>query len=440
MREDGQVAWRSDAALRVLHVSAEDGHGGAFRAARRVHDSIRAQTDASGVDSLLLVGRRRDADPHVHTLNRTPNSTLVMQAASRLVAQEARVLSTQNPVLHSTARMPTRILRRIDDLNPNVVVLHWLGSRTASIAQIGRLLAGPRPVAWVLHDTWAFCGAEHYPSGNSDERFVTGYLPSNRPSWERGIDINRHTWERKRTHWTRPAQLIAPSTWMADEARRSALMADWPVEVIPNPLDVGWWAALPRAEARRRLNLSAAARVILFGAVGGESDPRKGADLLRAALPAVAGRLGDDTSRPLRILTFGGPPGTSAVNGIPVESVGRLDDKGLRLHYSAADVMVVPSRQEAFGQTASEATTAGTPVVAFDVGGLPDIVQDRMTGRLVEPFSVEGLAEAISWVVEDEQRNRELSDAAKRSAERWRSETVGSRYVALVQRLARRHV
>ena len=81
------------------------------------------------------------------------------------------------------------------------------------------------------------------------------------------------------------------------------------------------------------------------------------------------------------------------------------DDLSLRLLYSAADVMVVPSIQEAFGQTASEAQACGTPVAAFKIGGLLDVVSHKETGYLADPYDPKSLAYGINWIIEDEERN-----------------------------------
>lgn len=418
----------------VLHLSAADGGGGAARAAERVHRSLVGLPEEQ-FRSSMLVSQKTTDDPAVHTLERTGIGQFSTKVLRKLAAQERRTLRSPNPVLHSVARVPTAALRRVAQLNPDVVLLHWLGNQTLSIEQVGRL-AKQRPTAWLLHDTWAFCGAEHYPHGETDTRVVDGYWKSNRPSSERGVDINRHTWERKRRTWTRSSQLIAPSRWMADQARQSALMSDWPVEVIPYPLDVAWWGALPRVEARRLLGIPLEHRIVLFGAVGGEKDPRKGAGLLRQALPVLQAQVAHGESRPLELVTFGGPKSVQHVDGVPIRSVGPLDGAGLRLHYSAADVMVVPSRQEAFGQTASEAITCGTPVVAFSIGGLPDIVEDGVTGRLAEPFSPEALGRAIAWIIEDPQRHAALCEAAATSAARWEQSTVARRYVEVLTRLS----
>ena len=127
--------------------------------------------------------------------------------------------------------------------------------------------------------------------------------------------------------------------------------------------------------------------------------------------------------------------------GFQTHYTGHLhDDLSLRVLYSAADVMVVPSRQEVFGQTASEAHACGIPVVAFDTGGLPEIVEDSVTGALAEPFDPQALATAIRWVLEDPQRRRALGVAARDRAERlWAPARVAGLYADVYRRVMTQH-
>lgn len=424
-------------ALHVLHVSAEDGVGGAGRAALRLHQSLEGLPEDAGVRSTMLVARRTSDDPCVHMIERSLPTRTVARSVQRLSAQVRRLHRTTNSAPRSTALIPSLAHRRIEKLDPDVVLLHWLGNRALSIRQIGRLLSGDRAVAWVLHDTWPFCGAEHYPDGNDDLRFVEGYLPGNRPSGDAGVDLNRHVWRQKRRRWSRSAQLIAPSNWIAEQARRSALMSDWPVQVIPNPIDVVWWGSSTRAEARRSLGLPMHRQMVLFGADGGASNPRKGADLLRAALPAMTAGLAAAGHGVPDVVMFGGAPGVGTVGGAPTRSVGRLTDVELRRFYTAADVVVVPSRQDNLPQVAVEATVCGTPVVAFDIGGQSDIVEDGVTGRLVAPFSTDRLADSIVWVLEDAGRHARLSMACRMTASRWEPSRIARAVTDLMTRRAR---
>ena len=413
--------------MRVLHVSESDAGGGAARAAFRIHQALVGVERSTRVKSHMLVRRSVTDDPRVTEIQRSRASEAVNRLAKRVARSERGLFKTENRIIHSTARMPTPALRQIRQMNPDAVVLHWLGNSVLSIEQVGALTQSGVPVFWVLHDTWAFCGAEHYPHGESDRRFAEGYRRENRPSWESGFDVNRLTWNRKRRHWTHPIHLIAPSHWIAGLARSSALTSSWLTEVVPNPVDTRWWGASSREQARHELGISPRERMVLFGAMGGDKDPRKGADLLIAALASVSQNLSEEGRRSLKVFTFGGNKGVNRVADLTVRSVGRLDDEGLRRYYSAADVAVVPSRMDNLPQTAVEPIACGTPVVAFRIGGLPDIVTDGVTGRLVEPFSTEAMSEAIGWVLADDERRNALSHQARESADKWDAERVGGR-------------
>jgi glycosyltransferase involved in cell wall biosynthesis len=105
----------------------------------------------------------------------------------------------------------------------------------------------------------------------------------------------------------------------------------------------------------------------------------------------------------------------------------------LVLAYSAADVMVVPSRQEAFGQVASEAMACGTPVVAFTGTGVQDLVDHRVNGYLAQPFDPQDLAAGIGWVL---RQGSELGHQARQKVERCFSlPVVVQRHVELYQSL-----
>ena len=178
--------------------------------------------------------------------------------------------------------------------------------------------------------------------------------------------------------------------------------------------------------------------MVLFGALGGTSDKRKGADLLLHSLQLLKKRLRGSPLEDLELVVFGQScPAKPLQLGFPIHFVGRQhDDISLRLLYAAADVFVISSRQDNLPNTGLEAHACGTPVVAFRTGGLVDIVDDRVTGALAEPFDPTSLVASIAWVLEDPQRRRQLGvDARLRAQRLWSPGRVAGLY-AEVYRLA----
>ena len=403
--------------MKVFQLNHSDINGGAARATYRIHHALRD----IGIDSQMLVNLAASGDWSV----RGPTSLwgkTISRIRPQLVTPLRKLLSTGNPIIHSPALVPSRWSKRLNTSDADVVHLHWVQGEMLSIADIGRIC---KPIVWTLHDMWAFCGAEHV---TPDFRWRDGYRVDNRPVHESGFDLNRYTWQRKRKHWSRPLQVVCPSQWLADCVRTSALMGKWPVAVIPNPIDTDRWKPIDQRLARKLLDLPQDCPLLLFGAMGGGQDPNKGFDLLLAALSHLRS---EPSLQTLHLVVFGQlAPQSPPQLGFPVNYTGHFhDDLSLRALYSAADVMVVPSRQEAFGQTASEAHACGTPVVAFNTGGLRDVVDDRVTGALAEPFEPASLAAAMSWVLDDSTRRHALGAAARERAELlWAPARVAGMY------------
>lgn len=425
--------------LNILHVNASDINGGAARAAYRIHRSLVEHGAAHGLTSQMRVISQLSDDSTVISGPPAGQNPLWRRLRSRLAQQVRRGFRTGNPTPHSIAWSATglrdELQQRQHQSQADLVHLHWLGDATLSIEEIGRLTM---PLVWTLHDQWAFCGAEHYTSPplageteSSDERFAAGYSPATRPCHEAGPDLNRSTWLRKHRTWRKPIHIVCPSHWLADCTRRSTLMGHWPIMVIPNPIDMGIWAPFDQAQARALLGLPADRPLVLFGTLRGSTKPRKGADLLLVALQRLRSQVAGTPLEHLELVVFGqSRPAQPPDLGFPINYSGHLhDDLSLRLLYAAADVFVIPSRQDNLPNTGLEAHACGIPVVAFATGGLVDIVDHQVSGALAQPFDPLSLAAAIHWVLEDPQRQRQLGAAARQRAERlWDPVRVAGLY------------
>jgi glycosyltransferase involved in cell wall biosynthesis len=332
-----------------------------------------------------------------------------------------KTLKTGNPIAHSPAIVPSRWSERLNHSDADVIHLHWINGEMVSIADLGKFT---KPVVWTLHDMWAFCGAEHVAT---DKRWRDGYKASNRPTHENRFDLNCWTWERKVKHWKHPMHIVTPSRWLANCVGQSTLMREWPVTVIPNAIDTDLWQPIDKALARELLHLPRDVPLLLFGAWGGSNEHHKGFDLLQAALIHLQGQLPG-----LELVVFGQlPPKEPVVMGFPINYVGHMhDDISLRLLYNAADVMVIPSRVDNLPNTGLEAHACGTPVVAFDTCGLPDIVKHRETGYLAKAFDSEDFAAGLHWTLQNQMINNGLGEAARaRAVNMWSYGVVGPLYI-----------
>jgi glycosyltransferase involved in cell wall biosynthesis len=399
--------------VRVQLVAHSDTRGGAARAGYRQHCALRA----SGVDSRLLVRHKHSSDESVEQIG-IPGGDLGERLRAKLEREVVGLQRTPDPIPRSANIVPTRLSRRLD---ADVVDLQWIGSGTMSCADVPRISP---PIVMTLHDMWAFCGSEHYAPDGPHERWVDGYARENRPETHRGLDMDRWTWWRKR-RW-RPDAVVAPSRWLAECASRSRLFRNSPIHVIPYALDLSVFEPSADRRTRQLLRVPDGASVIIFAAVGGIADPRKGFDLLAAALRQLR------TDRPAVCVVLGQePPDEPPDLGLPLRWTGHVEDESrLTDLYNVADVAVVPSRQDNLPQTATEAQACGTPVVAFRTGGLPDALEHRRTGFLADPFSASSLAEGIDWILADDSRRSALGrEARERAIRLWSPTRVASQYL-----------
>jgi glycosyltransferase involved in cell wall biosynthesis len=400
--------------MKIFQNNHSDIKGGAARAAYRIHHALRR----SGDNSTMMVNVTTLSDWTVQgpKTNFGKLSVCLRPLGGAVVKT---FFHTANPVIHSPAILPSSWPSRLNKSDADVLNLHWIGDEMMSIADIGRLR---KPVVWTLHDMWAFCGAEHY---TEDARWREGYRADNRPAHESGFDLNRWTWMRKRKQWRHPIQIVTPSRWLADCVNKSVLMQGWPVTVVPNPIDTDLWQPVDQSQARSLWGLPPDVPLLLFGAMDGGCDPRKGFDLLVNALKNLRGKVPE-----MQLIVFGElAPREPLDMGFPVYYTGHLhDDLSLRILYSAADLLIIPSRQDNLPNTGVEALSCGTPVVAFNTGGLSDIVIHKVTGYLAEPFDVTDLAQGIKWILDNQNTKDLLENAREHAIEKFSYPVVAKQY------------
>ncbi|MGN1366798.1 MAG: glycosyltransferase [Victivallis vadensis] len=384
--------------MRIIHVCYHDIRGGAALAARRLHLELLRTGHES---RFMLVEQSGDTEQAIRLPALFRCRCRIEQ---RLEALAFRHANRNRLTPQSLNLFPTSIAARINRENPDVVNLHWINGASSAIWDLPRIHA---PVVWTLHDTWPYCATEHYHD-NNDLRFVTGY----REPAPNGSFWQPLVWKCKRKNWNGwTPEIVAPSNWIAGEAQSSELMHRLPITPIANGVDLAVFRPSDRLKARQTLRLPPDARIILFGAYNA-ADRNKGGPELTAALRRLSRRF----SEPLLLLAVGSNTEMPDF-GIPTVFTGRLDtEQQMATAYAAADATVLASKYDNLPNILVESLACGIPAAAFATGGIPEIMEDRVSGALAEPFQPESLADALAWILEHP-HPEQLAAAARHRAE-----------------------
>jgi glycosyltransferase involved in cell wall biosynthesis len=421
-------------------LSTYDITGGAARAAYRLHKGLQEL----GHESSMFVRYRKSDDPKVKIF--AAPMDLITRVRRRIrgerIARDFHRYRLTRPsgyerfsddrVLTGTALV--KQLPACDLIN-----LHWIAGFVDFQAFFS---AAPRqvPIVWRLADMNAFTGGCHFDHGCERHFAGCGACPQLGSS-DTG-DLSQQVWRRKESAFgrldTNRLHIVALNRWMAGVVKRSPLLNRFPLTVIPNGVNTTTFAPRGTRSARETLGLPQEARVILF--VADEvSNRRKGFSLLAEALAGLK-------SVANLFLVSTGRGAADLRSEIPQRHLGQIDDDALlSAAYSAADLYVCPSLQDNQPNTVLESMACGTPVVGFDVGGVPDMVRPGITGLLAPAQDVAGLREAILEMCRSPERRAQMAANCRRIVmDEYRLEDQMRRYAQVyetaIERLAPRPV
>jgi glycosyltransferase involved in cell wall biosynthesis len=414
--------------MKVLLLSSSDIGGGAARSAYRLHQGLQD----INVDTEMLVQSKSSDDFKVIAQN-TKLEKGFAKLRPTIDALPLQFYPQRDRTVFSPQWLPSSLVTKVAQACPEVINLHWICNGFLPIDAVRKF---KQPLVWTLHDMWAFTGGCHYSYDCNRYLNSCGTCPQlhSKNEW----DLSRWTWQRKKKNWQElNPHIVTPSNWLATCARASSLFASSSIEVIPYGLNLEVYKPIEKQFARRLLNLPSNIKLVLFGAMSATSDRRKGFHLLQPALQKLSQTVSQQQWQDqLEIVIMGASqPITPLDLGFKSRYLGKLsDDLALALVYSAADMFVAPSTQDNLANTVLEAIACGLPVVAFDIGGMSDMIEHRLNGYLAKPFDTDDLAMGISWILEDSDRLQKLSHRAREKAEQeFSQELQAKRYLSLFE-------
>ena len=315
----------------------------------------------------------------------------------------------------------------VEEIQPDFVHLHWIADSTLDLVKLAKI---SRPIGWTFHDVWPLTAGCHCNLGCEKWKSVCYQCPQ-LGAGVGGFDMAFWAWKARFKAYSGLAQItaIAPSRWMASMADQSPLWHGKAVTHIGNAVDTEVFSPRDKLRCKRKFGLPENVPVVVFGATD-TTIPYKGFSFLLQALHILK-----DQGINLHLVIFGQNPPKQPIP-FPSTYVGCMSGNDLPEVYSAADILVSPSLQECFGMVISEASACETPCVAFDVGGVSDVILDGHTGFLAQPHNATHLAQCITRMLVDRDLSVQFGkNARKHILDNFDSALIAQKHIELYNRV-----
>jgi len=402
--------------MKIVHINFSDSIGGAAIAVKRTHELLLRE----GIDSHLLVIENKENLSNTYSVDNTLFTTFKIKIKKVLSRQLKYIFKTDNKNTHSLNIIPSNLVKKINELKPDFVNLHWIGNETISISDISKIKS---KIIWTLHDMWPFCGAEHY---SDNQRYITGYTKLNKPDNDSRIDINKIIFNKKKKYYKNISKIICSSDWIYNCAKESFLFKNKEIKQIPLLIDSKFWKPLDKNFSKTCLDINKNQKVILFGAENFVNNKRKGFAFLREVFAKF------EFPNEYKILLFG----VSKKHNFEhinknIINLGLIrDEHTLRLAYSASEVVVIPSLIEAFGQVAYEAIHCGTPCVVSEGTGLTSVIENKINGYIAKKNNIDDYIVGINWCLNNKDSLQEEINA--RALKKFNYKNIIKDYIAFI--------
>lgn len=359
--------------MKILHLNTF-AQGGAAKACIRLHQGLLEQ----GVDSNILFLEGQDINipksssvQKQYTGNFNKFVTDQRLIFNKVITQVKLKKYEKGEEIFAFLYSLIDIMKHPMYKEADIVNLHWV----TGLLNFNKFFKqNKKPLFWTLHDKAPFTGGNHYDS----------FFPLK--SYETIIKKNYK--KKQRLYRTQKSvDVVSPSKWLKNESEKSKIWNDAVHHLIPYGLDQSIFTNHDIDLSRRVLGLPNNKKIILFVA-DSITQPRKGLQFLLDAIKNI-------NREDLIVCTVGGIIDTTPE--LPeLINLGYIGDERLMgLVYSAADIFVIPSLEDNLPNTVLESLMCGTPVIGFNVGGIPDMIEDGVNGKLCYKIDSANLREII---------------------------------------------
>lgn len=390
--------------INVLHISTADNVGGSGRSAYKVHNGLRKL----GFNSKMIVSQKITADPDIDLIGKKG-----MKIADRLSGLLFDFFSLQYLYFPSSYKL----LSHPWFIDADIIQLYNTHGNYFSHTVLPYMARKKKKIVWRLSDMWPVTG--HCAYSGDCTLWLTGCkkCPSlgSYPSLK--TDTASFLWSLKKKIYNKlDMSIVAPSSWTFEIAGKSPLFENLKKTIIPNGVDINIFKPISKEWTRTILNIPITSKIVLFLAHSIKDNPRKGGDFFIKAVNSL--KEGGLDNLGVMLVGYGAEDWGHEIK-CNVYRHGLInEDTMLSLIYNSADVIVHPAVLENMPNGIIEAMACGTPAVAFNTGGVSDVVKHMETGILADYGNLDGLTNGIKQILCDDNLRSEMNRKCRELAEK----------------------
>lgn len=414
--------------MKILFINQIDISGGAAIAAWRIAESLAKYRNT---ENYFITASNMSGSGFVYDC--TPDNRFARIADEYLIkiSSAAGLQYIYIPVHRR------KILEKVRKIRPDVINLHNIHG---SYFQTGLIkeLSNYAPVAWTLHDMWAFTRNASYTYGNNSWMNLKSFPGEKDLYPSMGFDTGDFLLRRKKRIYSNSRlSVIAPSKWLYGCAVNAPVFEKSDVVNIPYAIDTDFFSPVSKQEARKAIGLDSDMKCFFFNADWIKREPRKGGDLI----PEILLKLNNNLKKKVSVITAGRdkPDNYENLKNLSFNFIGNVyGDAKIREVLRASDMIIHPSLADNLPNLLIEAGACGTPAAAFDVGGTSDIVINGENGILEKPFDVERYSSRLASLLEHEEiLNSYALNARSHICNSFSSEKTAESYHNYFQKIIR---
>lgn len=356
--------------MKIVQINATCGIG----STGKICVGISQLLTAHGIENYILYSSRSDG----YELGISCSSDLYIKTQ----ALRSRILGNYG---FNSMGATKKMIAQLEKIRPDIVHLHNIHGHDCDLGMLFNYFRIRKTkLIWTFHDCWAFTGyCPHFTMMKCDKWQTQCCRCVQKQEFSSLFDRSREMFRRKKVLFQGlDLTIVTPSQWLAELVGRSFLK-DHPIQVINNGIDLDVFKPT-QSDLRRRYGIED--KKLVLGVSFGWSQ-RKGLDVF----VDLAQRLPGDH----KIVLIGTDDKVDEALPDSILSTHRTQDqRELAAFYSAADVLVNPTREENYPTVNMEALACGTPVITFKTGGSPEML-DETCGSVVGCDDVDALEKEI---------------------------------------------